>query len=85
VTATLWRACGFDLSMTLWGYDLAGDAAEVGALAVEDPDLVRWDRDRGYLDTVIRFIGGEATPAPEWWCLPFVVDAVCSGRPEAGR
>lgn len=71
---TLWRACDFILSMTLWGYDLAGDACEVSAAVAEGfhvPGL--WDRRRAYLAGIRRSLNGHHVEVPEWWALPHLI------------
>ncbi len=72
--ATLWRPCGFDIALMVWGYDLAGDASEVGAMTAETPTHLRWDEDEAYLARFDRWHGSQRMPIPEWWALPWVVD-----------
>lgn len=70
-----WRACDFEMSLMLWGYDLSGDAAERSALVGEHPHIAHlWDRDESYLARIERRHGGQRVHVPEWWALPCVVD-----------
>ena len=73
----LYRVCEYDLSLKLWGYDVAGDIGELAATVSEHPEWETltmvgplWDRDVRWLETVCLI--GELPP--ESWCLPWLTE-----------
>lgn len=76
-TTELYRVADFDLSLRVWGYDVAGDIGELTATICEQPawdTLTRhgplWDRDERWRHTVR--VNDELPPAS--WCLPWITE-----------
>jgi hypothetical protein len=75
---TLWKACAFDLSILIWGYEVAGETIEVSAMAIEHPQRLRWDKRKHEL-VGERWHGNERREIPEWWALPYLCHAMLKG------
>lgn len=81
MTAVIDRLAPFEFQMAIWGYDTAGQVAELTAMLCENPHwddtptgYPLWDKDAAYLTgiKVSHGDGGYESP-PDWWALPHAV------------
>lgn len=77
--APLWQALPFDVSLRVWGYEVAGDASNTVALIAERPADAPWDRRAHDLAGIERWHGSVRMPVPEWWALYVAPDLVMKG------
>lgn len=74
----LWKACPFDMSVLIWGYELAGDCTEFSATVAENREsqydqFIHWDHDLPYLMGFEMWYGDQLATIRWWWALCWFV------------
>lgn len=70
----LWKCASFDVSMKIWGYELAGDASDFSATVSENRNgcydqMIYWDQDLPRLLSYERWVDGVLQPIKWFWAF----------------